>query len=249
VQKDPFIAMMFPRAPVVLYGLGWFLHQYHGRTVIEHGGQTNGMRSTGAMLPEEQLGVVVLTNEVQNLLPPALVYRIFDAFLGLPPQDWSEQFRRAAAGGGGGGAGAPRRVEGTRPSLDLARYAGNYRNDLYGDATVRLEHGGLRLELLGFAAPLEHWHYDTFRITGSGPVAPMLGWPVTFSLDARAEVDRLAIRGGGGAEFRRTGPRRRSRLARYSARRLATGSPREAARAGRWAARSETAIRPTTTSP
>jgi CubicO group peptidase (beta-lactamase class C family) len=207
VVPDRFIAMMFPEAPELTYGLGWFLHRYQGRRVIEHGGQTDGMRSTGAILPEEGLVVVVLTNEVNNLLPPALMYRIADAYLGLPPRDWSEELRRAAGGGAGGG-GAPMRIQGTRPSLDLARYAGTYHHDVYGDATVRLEDGRLQLEVLGFSTPLEHWHYDTFRVVRQAPVVTMMGPLVTFLLDARAEPTRLAVRGYGDAEFRRrAGPR------------------------------------------
>ncbi|MGH9902442.1 MAG: serine hydrolase domain-containing protein, partial [Pyrinomonadaceae bacterium] len=45
-----------------LYGLGWFLTDYHGRKVVSHGGGLDGMISQVAMMPEENLGVVVLTN-------------------------------------------------------------------------------------------------------------------------------------------------------------------------------------------
>jgi len=201
VQKDPFISLLFPRAEFVLYGLGWFMHSYHGHEIIEHGGQTDGMRSAGAMLPDQKLGVIVLTNEVDNLLAPALVYRIFDAFLALPAQDWSQTFQRAARESGGGSGAAPARVTATKPTLELGRYAGTYRHDFYGDAVVRVENGGLELRLLGFTTPLEHWHYDTFRAARAGPVSTMMGRLVSFGLDARADVDRLTIRGG--ADFRR----------------------------------------------
>src|SRR5690606_3234237 len=44
------------------YGLGWFLRDYHGKLRVYHTGGYDGMITSVNMLPEENLGVIVLTN-------------------------------------------------------------------------------------------------------------------------------------------------------------------------------------------
>ena len=36
--------------------MGWFLRDYRGRKLVEHGGAIDGMRALVAMMPEEKLG-------------------------------------------------------------------------------------------------------------------------------------------------------------------------------------------------
>src|SRR5215813_12394898 len=49
------------------YGLGWFLSDYHGRKLISHGGGLDGMISQVGLMPEEHIGIVVLTNSESPL--------------------------------------------------------------------------------------------------------------------------------------------------------------------------------------
>ena len=44
------------------YGLGWFLRDWKGRKVVEHGGNIDGFNADVAFLPEEKLGFAILTN-------------------------------------------------------------------------------------------------------------------------------------------------------------------------------------------
>ncbi|UCE04547.1 MAG: beta-lactamase family protein, partial [bacterium] len=71
------------------YGLGWRIYDYKGRKIISHSGGLSGMISYQVLAPEENLGVIVLTNFAPNSLPRILTYRILDAFLGEPEQDWN----------------------------------------------------------------------------------------------------------------------------------------------------------------
>jgi CubicO group peptidase (beta-lactamase class C family) len=72
------------------YGLGWRLFDYGGRMVVSHGGGYDGMYSRVALMPEENLGLVVLTNSMKGI-STALMYRIFDHFLEREATDWSKQ--------------------------------------------------------------------------------------------------------------------------------------------------------------
>jgi len=46
----------------VSYGFGWFLQDWHGLKVVQHGGNIDGFNSMVAMIPEKKLGFVLLTN-------------------------------------------------------------------------------------------------------------------------------------------------------------------------------------------
>ncbi|HWS89892.1 MAG TPA: serine hydrolase [Pyrinomonadaceae bacterium] len=184
-----------------LYGLGWALSDYRGRKVVTHSGGLDGMTSRVALLPEENLGVVVLTNS-ETPLQAFLYYKVFDVFLGAPARDWSADFMaRAKAARERAEAEAKRaeesRVPGTKPSLPLSAYAGTYGGQMYGDAKVTEEGGRLVVRLLpspAYVGDLEHWHFDTFRIKWRESVVYPYprGW-VTFQLDAQGKVSEMKI--------------------------------------------------------
>ena len=197
VPVDPAVALMAPGAHVVSYGFGWFLHDYHGRTIVQHGGTIDGMVAQVAMIPDERLGVAILTNLEPNQLAAALMYRVFDAYLGLPAQDWSAQrlevqrivdTRKAAAAR----RAAQTRVQDTKPSRPLAAYVGTYRSRMYGDAKVTEEQGTLRFAYSApYSGALEHWHFDAFHIQRVGPgLADAL---VTFTLDTQGNVHGMKV--------------------------------------------------------
>ena len=164
------------------YGLGWIVSDYRARLVVEHNGGIDGMLSQTGFLPEEGLGVAVFTNSEDNGLYMSLFYAVVDRFLGAD-RDWHAFFRE--------GADAPPpdpeagRVRGTRPSLAPERYAGTYVSDVLGEARVSVENGRLRIAVArhpGLAAPLEHWHHDTFQARWQDRM--MDASLVTFTLDA-----------------------------------------------------------------
>jgi CubicO group peptidase (beta-lactamase class C family) len=55
-------------AGTVDYGLGWFLRQWNKHTVIEHGGNIDGFNAEVAMMPDQKLGFVLLTNVTSSSL-------------------------------------------------------------------------------------------------------------------------------------------------------------------------------------
>lgn len=197
---------LFPSTHFSAYGLGWFLRDYRGRKVVEHGGAIDGMRAQVGMIPEEELGVVVLTNRGPDGLGGPLMYRILDAYLDAPVTDWAAEFKQISDS-----IEAERekeekelreaRDEGTSPSLDLDAYAGTYRSELYGEVEVSRSGGGLALEVAdSYGGDLEHWHHDTFRVTWNqvsmrgGSLEREL---ITFSVGPMGEVTSLELPGMG----------------------------------------------------
>ena len=70
------------------YGFGWFLREYRGRVLVNHSGGMDGMAAIVMLMPEEKLGVTVLSHQ-DGGIPIAMAYRVLDAFLGAPPTDWA----------------------------------------------------------------------------------------------------------------------------------------------------------------
>lgn len=151
------------------YGLGWFLRDYRGRKIVTHTGGLAGMTSRTLLVPSERLGIVLLTNAESGIIT-ALPWQVLDAMLGAPRTDWStllsaeEVKARADAAEVERKASASRNAA-SRPSLPLARYAGRYTDQMFGDATITEEGGHLVLRFVpspAFTGDLEHWQYDTF---------------------------------------------------------------------------------------
>ncbi|MET0645348.1 MAG: serine hydrolase [Pyrinomonadaceae bacterium] len=184
-----------------LYGLGWALSDYRGRKVVTHSGGLDGMTSRVALLPEENLGVVILTNS-ETPLQAFLYYKVFDVFTGAPARDWSADYMARVKAARERDEAETKRIEAarvpdTKPSLPLSSYAGTYGGQMYGDAKVTEENGRLVVRLVpspAYVGDLEHWHFDTFRIKWRESVVYPYprGW-VTFHLDAQGKVSEMKI--------------------------------------------------------
>lgn len=181
------------------YGLGWFLEDYRGEYVVFHTGSIDGFVAIVGLIPDRKLGVVVFANIDHAEIRHALMYTVFDRYIGGATHDWSAEMlamykvldrqQHAARD-----SALARRVRGMSPSLPLDRYAGTYTDSLYGTATVRLDHGALVLETNPLlTADLEPWNYDTFmahyRNRWQGQAL------VTFQLDADGKVASIDLGG------------------------------------------------------
>jgi CubicO group peptidase (beta-lactamase class C family) len=201
---------LYPETHFRAYGLGWFLQDYRGRKVVQHEGVLDGMRAQVGMVPQENLGVVVLTNMGSNL-HAALMFRIFDAYLGPPRRDWSADLLAAAKTLRAEGEIEQKKIEearvtGTKPSLPLEKYVGTYADSLYGEVQVS-EEGGKLVVRAGpaFTGDLEHWNYDTFRAVWRDPY--MGKTFVAFTLGAKGQVEELKLENL--ADFKRVPERTR----------------------------------------
>jgi hypothetical protein len=190
---------LYPNAHFLNYGLGWFLSDYRGRKLVEHGGAIDGMRSAVAMIPEEKLGVVILTNLNGSILPQALAYKVFDLYLGAPNKDWTAELLKTTKALEEQAKTAEKkaedeRVKGTSPSLSVDRYAGSYQSEMYGDAKIEVDNGKLVARFgPNFNGDLEHWHYDTFRVKWRDPMQGK-GF-ISFRLNSQGKIDGLSIEG------------------------------------------------------
>lgn len=128
-----------PDANFALYGLGWFLNDYRGKKVVQHGGNGEGWTSLVWMLPGEKLGVAVLTNMHNTLLPWAIAHQVADAYLGGGTRDWTSYFLDAERARNQAAA-RQRPARGTSP-IDSSAWLGEWRSQIYGTVTVSLREG------------------------------------------------------------------------------------------------------------
>lgn len=162
---------------IYLYGLGISINDRVGKLFYSHAGGIDGYLSIVMIVPEEKLGIVVLTNTDQNKFFQNLAKEVLDAFLGLPYQGYSYKSLKSYKAN---------RVKtdslldslrnvvvmNNKPSISLLQYTGKYNNDVYGDIEVRLEKGKLNIyfsnhpDLVG---KLDHIQNDNFLCVYSNP--------------------------------------------------------------------------------
>lgn len=182
------------------YAEGWSLSDYRGRRLVWHTGGWPGMVSRLTLVPEEQLGVVVLTNQEVGAAFNAITMTVLDAYLGGEGHDWVEAYARAVEKGRDKADQAwakhqAARARGSKPSLALDDYAGQYRDRWYGDMRISRQAGALRMQFANtaqLAGTLEHWQHDTFLVRWDDRSLNADAF-VTFALDPDGNVRDLRM--------------------------------------------------------
>lgn len=183
------------------YAMGEVLRDYRGRLLVFHTGGLQGMVSIVAMLPELNVGVVVLTNQEEVGAFQSIANTVLDHYLGAPPKDWVAAFaavakRRREEGEKTVRDAAGKRDPSSKPSLPLDAYAGRYRDPWYGDIIVEAKGDALAIRFTHtprLTGKLEHWQQDTF-IARWDDRSLLADAYVTFSLDPDATIERVKMK-------------------------------------------------------
>jgi CubicO group peptidase (beta-lactamase class C family) len=193
--NDPPPPLAALKAKFADYGLGWGLRDYHGRKLVGHTGGVGGFVSRVMLVPEESLGVVVLTNAEEDGAFDSILYHVLDHYFHVPATDWIAAFKSAEDVQEKDAAevmkkAAAARDANSRPSLPLEKYAGTYNDAWYGPITIHYENGGLVITFdhtPTMIGDLQHWQYDTFK--AHWRVRTIEDAFVTFSLNADGSID------------------------------------------------------------
>jgi CubicO group peptidase (beta-lactamase class C family) len=170
------------------YGLGVFMTDYAGRQVYWHTGGAFGHVTNVCFVPEEKLGITILTNNDNQSFFEALRYQILDAYMNLPYTDRSKYqygfFAQGKKTTDDEVAALKVRVDKkNQPDRNLEEFTGDYFNTLYGKITIR-KNGPMLIcsfqhhpDLIGY---MDYMDNNEFRITYSN-----IGYgiyPAKFSL-------------------------------------------------------------------
>jgi len=182
-------------------GLGWAVLDYRGHKILRHGGSWG---AASALVPDNDLCVVVLSNADLEGLADMLTYDLLDAYLAGPQVAW-DQGKWASSWlkyEAPGKAYRPRdeakarlaesRIPNTSPTRPLGDYAATYNSDLYGDLVITHRNGQLALEFAGYTTALTHWHHDSFYIRA--PTRSTYDWFVTFASSAANQPASISVK-------------------------------------------------------
>lgn len=179
------------------YGMGFFISQYRGHKRVEHGGNLDGFSAELAFLPNDGIGVIVLTNLDGTGLPNAIAWNVFDRLLGLDQVPWSQRYLQQEIKGRESEQEAktkgyvPHKTD-THPSHDLKDYVGDYGNPGYGVVSVLPDSSGFKLKINNVTVSATHLHYDVFQVPDA-PFDPFAKLKVSFSSDANGDISSLTL--------------------------------------------------------
>jgi CubicO group peptidase (beta-lactamase class C family) len=172
------------------YAQGWFVMDYNGRKVIHHGGGLPGFITKAVLVPEEQISIVVLTNDMSSV-PTMMMYAAIDAVMGRPYDAWLEQFEGYKKGADEREAKQKEeRLATKQPNAKVqkaAAYLGTYADAIYGEAVVTNDGGELKLQFKPaeklFTGALSPWADNAFRWDHQDPF--LTYGVVTFEMDGK----------------------------------------------------------------
>ncbi len=185
----------FPEVPGFgMYGMAWKTMVYRDLPIHYHCGEIEGYSCIQLFIPQKGTGMFVLANRHAQVTPfiMEIAYTLIDRLFGYPEVDWAARLHAYAETYGGSCEDWDRNlmqeepVQGTHLSHELPEYAGVYENPAYGRYEVLLEDGKLLLAYKKWKLPLEHFHYDTFRVRDLKEDTVYMTVPMTFSYDERS---------------------------------------------------------------
>ncbi|TVQ67558.1 MAG: serine hydrolase [Balneolaceae bacterium] len=180
------------------YALGWFVQYHRGHRIQRHGGGTDGMNTTIMLMPERDLGLVIVANTFTTFRD-AIAFRILDHYLGVSDTDWNRQLRQEYEEEYERQMARRDTIHQMRqahvpPSLPAGRFTGRYYDDLYAELEVLEEDGRLVLRFWEddtLTADLEHWEGDRYRAVWRNPAQREKF--VEFVLGPRAVVEGIDV--------------------------------------------------------
>ncbi|MDA3953837.1 MAG: serine hydrolase, partial [Bacteroidales bacterium] len=163
------------------YALGWSTYDYNGRKIIEHNGGMPGYISKVALIPEDNMAIIILNNGFELYGNNALFYSIIDIATKQYTNDWVEYYSNKKIESNklekefNANRLATKNTE-IEASLELNEYTGIFQDKMYGNAEIKIENYELICTLLPakkvFTSKLEHWNGNAFKIVFKDPFLP-----------------------------------------------------------------------------
>lgn len=191
-----------------LYGLGWFIQDYSGHRLVMHDGGVNGYLSSVTLSPQDNLGIIILTNTDQNQLFEALRWDILDAYFKQPFRNYSEGYLKQYKANIATEQAEDKKLRDSvllnpKPMLLPNKYIGKYSNDFYGSMEVTQGEGNnleMRFEhhpkMYALLKPLGG---NRFYVTFSDPTLGKAVFPFTVQngevMGVRVKVADFVERG------------------------------------------------------
>ncbi|HZU03699.1 MAG TPA: serine hydrolase [Ktedonobacteraceae bacterium] len=179
----------------ISYSLGWLVTSYRGHTMIQHGGGIDGFSALTTLLPDDNMGIVVLTNMEGCPVHSIVTFNACERLLGLEATPWHERIKKEVAemktaAEKSKEQSASGRVPETHLSHALDAYTGDFEHPGYGTLSIIRDEEQLKASFNSMVFPLTHYHYDIFEATFE---RFGLQAKVSFSTNTKGDIDSLAI--------------------------------------------------------
>jgi CubicO group peptidase (beta-lactamase class C family) len=163
------------------YALGWVTYDYNGRKIVEHNGGMPGYISKVALIPEDNMAIIILNNGFELYGNNALFYSIVDIATEKYNTNWIEYYsNKKIKSDQSEKEFNENRITSKnteiKPSLEFNKYTGLFQDKMYGDAEIKIENDELVCTLLPakkvFTSKLEHWNGNDFKVIFKDPFLP-----------------------------------------------------------------------------
>ncbi|MER3374872.1 MAG: serine hydrolase [Allomuricauda sp.] len=156
------------------YGLGWFVSDVRGQLSLVHTGGGPGIMTKIWLLPELDLGIIILTNtsESGGAFFSSVSKTIVDSYLGLDSKNWIEvynkRFQQRQQQGDLFTSEVWKVIEtNTNVQLSLDDYIGIYKDRWFGKIEIYINNGQLWFKSYRspkLVGPMYHYKANTFAI-------------------------------------------------------------------------------------
>jgi CubicO group peptidase (beta-lactamase class C family) len=186
------------------YGLGWMLSDVKGNLMATHTGGLPGMLSETILIPDLNLGIIVLTNTADGGggLFTAVTRTIMDSYLGLENYKWTEKIEGALKEQASEGDEVTNKVWKTvkanaKAKINTADYIGTYEDKWFGKVTVAMK--GKQLWLTCVRSPklngaMYFYKANTFAVKWEYQDMPADAFAL-FTLDEEGKASGLKMKG------------------------------------------------------
>ncbi|MFS4447864.1 serine hydrolase [Maribacter sp. 2307UL18-2] len=186
------------------YGLGWFLSDFNGFFKVEHSGLIAGMSSEVTLIPELELGIVVLNNsEGAGFLNGLMGFILLDEYLKLETGiNWFEMAKGMQQQGQQMGDPDSEKVwakveENKSVKVNKDSYVGIYEDDWFGKVEVFKKNGALWFKSKKsprLNGKMEFYKENTFAIKWEYQDMKADAFAI-FSLDENGKAEGIKMKG------------------------------------------------------
>lgn len=188
------------------YGLGWRLQDVNGYFQAWHTGGLSGIVSKVTLVPELNLGIVVLTNQEVGAAYDALTNSILDAYFGISGRDRIQEYKKQREESFARADQVESRInkilteqhqKGNSGVVPLDQLSGNYRDPWFGKVTIQKEENG-SLRFSSVKSPdltgiLEFYQGTTYAVKWDRQSINADAF-ILFSLDEEGEAEGFKMK-------------------------------------------------------
>lgn len=185
------------------YGLGWFLSDVNGYFQATHTGGLLGIVSQVTIIPELELGIIVLTNQQSGAAFSAITNSLKDAYFGIEGQDRIKDYNERRLAGERKEDSVNKAVEiaikkqlkSKTPKPDEANVTGEYKDLWFGNVSISEKNGSLHFKSAKSAdltGTMTFYKGTTYAVRWNDPSLKADAF-VTFSLNTEGKANGFTM--------------------------------------------------------